>query len=169
MLLNYSNTLKILFISITLPYNSLYSWLFEMYRKKKTLNSSILSSISVAFGFSKFFSLVFIFKKYFIYLFMSDTEEKEREKGRDTGRGRSRLHVGSLMWERGTLFRDSRIAHWAAGGAKLLHHGGCLFLGIFNSWTRLWHFIYFLWIYFRSLIVSFEHHFIYTLSIPGDK
>ena len=32
------------------------------------------------------------FKKYFIYLFMRDTE-KER------GRGRSRLHAGSLMWD----------------------------------------------------------------------
>ena len=30
--------------------------------------------------------------KDFIYLFMSDTE-----RGRDTGRGRSRLHAGSLM------------------------------------------------------------------------
>ena len=24
---------------------------------------------------------------------------RERERGRDTGRGRSRLHAGSLMWE----------------------------------------------------------------------
>ena len=28
---------------------------------------------------------------------MRDTE-KERERGRDTGRGRSRLHAGSLTW-----------------------------------------------------------------------
>ena len=25
---------------------------------------------------------------------------RDTERGRDTGRGRSRLHVGSLMWER---------------------------------------------------------------------
>ena len=31
------------------------------------------------------------YKKYFIYLFMRDTE---RRRGRDTGRGRNRLHVG---------------------------------------------------------------------------
>ena len=34
------------------------------------------------------------FFKDFIYLFMRDTE---RERGRDTGRGRSRLHAGSPM------------------------------------------------------------------------
>ena len=32
----------------------------------------------------------------FIYLFMRDTE---RYRGRDTGRGRSRLHAGSPMWD----------------------------------------------------------------------
>ena len=38
---------------------------------------------------------IFFFKKKdFIYLFTRDTE---RERGRDTGRGRSRLHAGSLM------------------------------------------------------------------------
>ena len=36
-------------------------------------------------------------KKDFIYLFMRDTE-KERERGRHTGKGRSRLHAGSPMW-----------------------------------------------------------------------
>ena len=39
---------------------------------------------------------LFFFKKYFIYLFMTDTQTG-RERGRDTGRGRSRLHAGSLM------------------------------------------------------------------------
>ena len=34
-----------------------------------------------------------LFKKYFIYLFMRDTECT------DTGRGRSRLHAGSLTWD----------------------------------------------------------------------
>ena len=36
---------------------------------------------------------VFTFFKKIIHLFMRDTE---RERGRDTGRGRSRLHAGSL-------------------------------------------------------------------------
>ena len=35
---------------------------------------------------------VFFKKKKFIY-------ERDRERGRDTGRGRSRLPVGSLMWD----------------------------------------------------------------------
>ena len=37
-----------------------------------------------------------LFFKDFIYLFMKETE---RERGRDTGRGRSRLHAGSPMWD----------------------------------------------------------------------
>ena len=36
---------------------------------------------------------LFFFKD-FIYLFIRDTQ-----RGRDTGRRRSRLHVGSLMWD----------------------------------------------------------------------
>ena len=39
---------------------------------------------------------VFFFFFDFIYLFMRDNE---REAGRDMGRGRSRLHAGSLMWD----------------------------------------------------------------------
>ena len=35
-----------------------------------------------------------IFFKDFIYLFMRDIE-----RGRETGRGRSRLHAGSLTWD----------------------------------------------------------------------
>ena len=44
--------------------------------------------------------ILFIFlKKYFIYLFMKDTQ-RERERGRNTGRGRSRLQAGSSMtWD----------------------------------------------------------------------
>ena len=38
------------------------------------------------------------FKKYFIYLFMRDTE-RERETETETGRGRSRLHAGSPTWD----------------------------------------------------------------------
>ena len=37
---------------------------------------------------------VFLFLKYFIYLSM---HKRCRERGRDTGRGRSRLHAGSSM------------------------------------------------------------------------
>ena len=50
---------------------------------------------------------------------MRDTE---RERGRDTGRGRSRLHAGSL---RRTRFQISSIRPWAKGGAKPLSHPGC--------------------------------------------
>ena len=45
------------------------------------------------------------FKDLFIYLFMIDIE---RERGRDKGGGRSRLHAGSPT-------RDSRIKPWAKG------------------------------------------------------
>ena len=44
---------------------------------------------------SFFFTLKKIFKD-FIYLFVRDTE-RDRERGRDTGGGRSRLHAGILM------------------------------------------------------------------------
>ena len=40
----------------------------------------------------------FFFFKDFIYLFIHDSHT-ERERGRDTGRGRSRLHAGSLTWD----------------------------------------------------------------------
>ena len=38
----------------------------------------------------------FFFKKHFIYLFIHG---RHRDRGRDIGRGRSRLHAGSLMWD----------------------------------------------------------------------
>ena len=41
------------------------------------------------FGFS-------FFLRFLIYLFMRDTE---RERGRDTGRGRSRLHARGPTWD----------------------------------------------------------------------
>ena len=37
---------------------------------------------------------ILFYFKYFIYLFMRDTE-----RSRDTGRGRSRLHAGSPVWD----------------------------------------------------------------------
>ena len=60
--------------------------------------------------------LFFFFKILFIY--------SESERGRDTGRGRSRLHVGSLTWD--SIPRFSRIMPWTEGGAKPLSHLGCL-------------------------------------------
>ena len=42
--------------------------------------------------------LALFFFKDFIYLFMRIHRE-ERERGRDTGRGRSRLQAGSPMWD----------------------------------------------------------------------
>ena len=39
--------------------------------------------------------------------------ERERDRGRDTGRGRSRLHAPGA--QRGILFPVSRIAPWAKG------------------------------------------------------
>ena len=52
----------------------------------------------------------------FIYLFMRDTHT---HRGRDTGRGRSRLHAGSPMWDSilglqdHTLSRRQTLNHWA--------------------------------------------------------
>ena len=45
-------------------------------------------------------------KKDFIYLFMRDTE---RERGRDTGRRRSRLRAGSLTWDSILGFQDHAL------------------------------------------------------------
>ena len=39
--------------------------------------------------------------------------ERERERGGDTGGGRSRVHAPGAL--RGIRFRDSRIAPWAKG------------------------------------------------------
>ena len=61
-----------------------------------------------------------------ILLFMRDTE---RKRGRDTGRGRSRLHAESLTWD---SIQGLQITPWAAGGAKPLHHQGCPNLPIYN-------------------------------------
>ena len=44
------------------------------------------------------FCMSFIFFKDFIYSFMRYIET-ERERGRDTGRGRSRLLAGSPTWD----------------------------------------------------------------------
>ena len=57
-----------------------------------------------------FYFILFYFFKDFIYLFMIVTE---RERGRDTGRGRSRLHAPGAR--RGIRSRVSRIVPWAKG------------------------------------------------------
>ena len=41
-----------------------------------------------------FYFTGFFFLRFLIYLFMRDTD-----RGRDVGRGRSRLPMGSLMWD----------------------------------------------------------------------
>ena len=56
---------------------------------------------------------------------MTDIErerEREREIGRDTSRGRSRLHAGSPTWD---SILGLQGHTWAAGGAKPLTHQGC--------------------------------------------
>ena len=45
-----------------------------------------------------------------------------RKRSRDTGRGRSRLHAGSLMWDSIPGLQDHA---WTEGSAKLLSHPGC--------------------------------------------
>ena len=47
------------------------------------------------------------------------THREERERGRNTGRGRSRPHAGSQMWD---SIPVSRITPWAEGSAKPLSH-----------------------------------------------
>ena len=48
-----------------------------------------------------------IFFRFFIYSFMRDTE---REKGAETGRGRTRLPTGSMIWD---SIPNPRITPWA--------------------------------------------------------
>ena len=43
----------------------------------------------------------------------------QRERGRDTSRGKSRLHAGSPTWD---SIPASAIRPWAAGGTKPLSH-----------------------------------------------
>ena len=60
----------------------------------------------------------FLFKD-FIYLFI----DTRTHRGRDTGRGRSRLHAGSLMWDwipglqDHALGRREALNHWATLGS----------------------------------------------------
>ena len=59
--------------------------------------------------------------KDFICLFMRGTE---RERGRDKGRGRSRLHAGRLLWDLILGLQDHALGQrrvlncWATGAAQ---------------------------------------------------
>ena len=64
---------------------------------------------------------LFFFLRFYLCIHERHTR-REREKGRDTGRGRSRLHAGSPS---GTWSQVSRIRPWAEGGAITLSHPGC--------------------------------------------
>ena len=73
----------------------------------------------------------FKFFKYFIYLFMKDTE---REREADT---QAEGEAGSTQGaRRGTWSQVSRITPWAEGGAKLLSHWGCLKLKFLKIATK---------------------------------
>ena len=52
---------------------------------------------------------------------MRDTQ---RERGRDTGRGRSRLHAGSPTWDSGLDPRSPGSRPGPKAGAKPLSHPG---------------------------------------------
>ena len=70
-----------------------------------------------------FLFIILDFLKDFIYLFMKDTQ---RERGRDTGRGRSRLHAGSPMWDSIPGLQDHTLGwrqmlnHWATQVSLIL-------------------------------------------------
>ena len=72
---------------------------FSTFCKTSLLSSKFLGFIWV-FCFY-FFSLFFVFYFYFfkiLFIYSWETE-RDRERGRDTGRWRSRLHAGSRTWD----------------------------------------------------------------------
>ena len=75
----------------------------------------------------------YYFFKYCIYLFMRD-----RERGRDTGRGRSRLHAGSPMGEWIPGLQDHALGQrqilnrWATQGSHIEYY---LMKKYFLSWS----------------------------------
>ena len=70
----------------------------------------VSSSVVFPFTFHRPQNLFFFFKILFIH---SWETQRDRERGRDTGRGRSRLHAPGAR--RGTWSRVSRITPWAKG------------------------------------------------------
>ena len=77
----------------------------------------------------------FFFLKDFIYLFMRDTHRERR----DTGRGRSRLHVGSPMWDSISEPQDhapgwrQALNRWATEGSLILQLS---ILNLFSPFIR---------------------------------
>ena len=71
-------------------------------------------------GLRELFCFVCFYLNVFISFFMRVTES---ERGRDIGRGRSRLHAGSLM---GDSILDPRIRPGAEGGRSTLESPGGL-------------------------------------------
>ena len=66
--------------------------------------------------------MAFLFSVFFrLYLFIHETHTERgrlRERGRDTGRGRSRPHAGSLMWDSiSGSHPEPKVVlnHWATG------------------------------------------------------
>ena len=82
---------------------------------------------NMTIGYKLFICPFHCFLRDFIYLFMRDTG-RERES-RDTGRGRSRLHVGSPMWDLIPGLQD-HMGHGPKAGAKPLSHPGIPYMPI---------------------------------------
>ena len=72
--------------------------------------------------------VLFLILKKYLFIHKRHTE---RNRGRDTGRGRSRLHAGILMWNSIPGLQDHA---WAAGGTKPLSHPGIPRSYVFNVW-----------------------------------
>ena len=69
--------------------------------------------------------LLFYFLRFYLFI-----HERPRERGRNTGRGRSRLYAGSLMC--GTRSWDSRIIPWTKGRCSTAEPPRCLSLKTFR-------------------------------------
>ena len=64
-----------------------------LWATQKTALESVIQFISILHMLKN------IFKGFFFLRFYLFIHERHRERGRDTGRGRSRLHAGSLTWD----------------------------------------------------------------------
>ena len=70
------------------------------------------------------------FKRLYLFIYSWKTHtQRERERGRDTCKGRSRLHAGSPMWDSIPRLQDHAL------GLRLnpLSHPGCPVFGKFNK------------------------------------
>ena len=124
------NILKFLFLKkhppLTLSYSKLISYLLTSYHDQAlhfSIHSPTCLNLSTVpqqnWATSDKVSWQIFFN--FIYLFMRD---RERERGRDTVRGRSRLHAGSLTWDLipglqdHTVDRRRALNRWATQGSS---------------------------------------------------